>query len=111
MFDDREAQSGAAAVAAARGIDTVEALGQAGQMERIDPVALVAHLKHGVPAIRSEAGRMLRLIEELMALSRIEADRYRAPSDKVNLGAIVAVAIGDCGELTRERGAVVAQIA
>ena len=57
--------------------------------------------------IRGEAGRMLRLIEELMALSRIEADRYRAPSERVDLGAIVAVAIGDCGELTRERRAVV----
>ena len=58
--------------------------------------------------IRGEAGRMLRLIEELMALSRIEADRFRAPSEQVDLGAIVAVAIGDCGELTRECGAVVA---
>ena len=58
--------------------------------------------------IRGEAGRMLRLIEELMALSRIEADRFVAPSERVDLGAIVAVAIGDCGELSRERGAVVA---
>ena len=58
--------------------------------------------------IRGEAGRMLRLIEELMALSRIEADRFRVPSEQVDLGAIVMVAIGDCGELMRERGAAVA---
>ena len=57
--------------------------------------------------IRSEAGRMLRLIEELMALSRIEADRYRVPADRVDLAAIVAAALGDLGELVRERAAAV----
>ena len=57
--------------------------------------------------IGSEARRMLRLIEELMALSRIEADRYRAPSDQVDLGAIVELAIDDCGELCRERQGII----
>ena len=58
--------------------------------------------------IGGEARRMLRLIEELMALSRIEADRYRAPNEPADLGAIVDLAISDCGELCRERGAIVA---
>ncbi len=57
--------------------------------------------------IRSEAGRMLRLIEDLMALSRIEADRFRAPSERIDLAAIVDLAIGDCGELSRERDAAI----
>ena len=57
--------------------------------------------------IGSEARRMLRLIEELMVLSRIEADRYRAPSEQVDLGAIVELAIGDCGELCRERQGII----
>ena len=57
--------------------------------------------------IRSEAGRMLRLIEDLMALSRIEADRFRTPSEQVDLGAAIDLAIGDCGELVRERGATI----
>ena len=39
--------------------------------------------------IRSEARRMLRIIEDLMGLSRIEADRFVAPTQKVSLGEIV----------------------
>ncbi|MEO7410123.1 MAG: ATP-binding protein [Sphingomicrobium sp.] len=58
--------------------------------------------------IRSEAGRMLRLIEDLMALSRIEADRFRAPGEQVDLGIIVDLAIGDCGELSHRSGAAIA---
>jgi two-component system phosphate regulon sensor histidine kinase PhoR len=52
-----------------------------------------------------EAARMLRLIEQLMGLSRIEADRYRAPSEPVDLPAIVKQAIDDCGEFARRRRA------
>jgi two-component system phosphate regulon sensor histidine kinase PhoR len=34
--------------------------------------------------IRSEARRMLRVVEDLMSLSRIEADRFVAPRDRVS---------------------------
>ena len=57
--------------------------------------------------ILTEARRMLRLIEELMSLSRIEAGRFITPTEKLDLGDIVAVAISDTAELARECGAAV----
>ena len=45
--------------------------------------------------IRDEAGRMLRIVEDLMSLSRIEADRYLAPSDSVPVPELVATAIAN----------------
>ncbi len=43
--------------------------------------------------IRSEARRMLRIVEDLMSLSRIEADRFNAPSDVVDLAEVARLAI------------------
>ena len=43
--------------------------------------------------IRGEAQRMLRIIEDLMGLSRIEAGRFVAPSERVNVGEVVARAV------------------
>ena len=39
--------------------------------------------------IRAEARRMLRIIEDLMGLSRIEADRFVAPTENVSLAEVV----------------------
>jgi two-component system phosphate regulon sensor histidine kinase PhoR len=47
--------------------------------------------------IRDEARRMLRIIEDLMSLSRIEADRFLAPSERVEIGEIVQVALANAG--------------
>ena len=43
--------------------------------------------------IRGEAKRMLRIIEDLMSLSRIEAGRFVAPGERVSIGEIVARAV------------------
>lgn len=43
--------------------------------------------------IRSEAKRMLRIIEDLMSLSRVEADRFVAPTDKVAIASILGSAV------------------
>ena len=43
--------------------------------------------------IRSEARRMLRIIEDLMGLSRIEADRFVSPRDIVAVGEVVQSAV------------------
>jgi two-component system phosphate regulon sensor histidine kinase PhoR len=43
--------------------------------------------------IRTEATRMLRIIEDLMSLSRIEADRFVTPSDTVALASILESAV------------------
>lgn len=42
--------------------------------------------------IRDEARRMLRIIEDLMSLSRIQADRFLAPSEAVSLEEVVGTA-------------------
>ena len=43
--------------------------------------------------IRDESRRMLRIIEDLMSLSRIEADRFVAPSDRVSIGDVIKTSI------------------
>ena len=56
--------------------------------------------------IRNEARRMLRIVEDLMSLSRIEADRFVVPSESVDIAAVIedsianaapARAAADCG--------------
>jgi two-component system phosphate regulon sensor histidine kinase PhoR len=47
--------------------------------------------------IRDEARRMLRIIEDLMSLSRIEADRFVAPGEKVDVADIVGAALANAG--------------
>lgn len=53
--------------------------------------------------IRDEARRMLRIIEDLMSLSRIEADRFLAPSERVDVGEIVNAAVSIHGHLRGKR--------
>lgn len=45
--------------------------------------------------IRDEARRMLRIVEDLMSLSRIEAERFRSPDEKVDLAAVIAESVGN----------------
>ena len=49
--------------------------------------------------IRDEGKRMLRIIEDLMSLSRIEADRFVAPDERVELKDVVDAAIANAGHL------------
>ena len=49
--------------------------------------------------IRSEAERMLRIIEDLMSLSRIEAGRFLTPSERVPVGEVVASAVDNAGRV------------
>jgi two-component system phosphate regulon sensor histidine kinase PhoR len=53
--------------------------------------------------IRDEARRMLRIIEDLMSLSRIEADRFVAPGERVEIVDIVETAVGNAGHLRGKR--------
>jgi two-component system phosphate regulon sensor histidine kinase PhoR len=53
--------------------------------------------------IRDEARRMLRIIEDLMSLSRIEADRFVVPGETVSLTEIIESAVASAGLV---RGAV-----
>ena len=49
--------------------------------------------------IRDEARRMLRIIEDLMSLSRIEADRFVVPGETVDVAEVVNTAIANAGHL------------
>lgn len=54
--------------------------------------------------IRHEAGRMLRIIEDLMSLSRIEADRFLVPDEEVDVREIVDVAVSNAAYMLSARG-------
>jgi len=54
--------------------------------------------------IRGEARRMLRIVEDLMSLSRIEADRFNPPEDSVDLAEVVRLAIDHAAPLLEQRG-------
>ncbi|MEO8175024.1 MAG: ATP-binding protein [Sphingomicrobium sp.] len=49
--------------------------------------------------IRGEAKRMLRIIEDLMSLSRIEAGRFVAPGGSVAIGEVAASAVDSAAHL------------
>ena len=49
--------------------------------------------------IRDEAQRMLRIIEDLMSLSRIEADRFIAPAENVSIADVVESAVASAGQM------------
>jgi two-component system phosphate regulon sensor histidine kinase PhoR len=53
--------------------------------------------------IRDEARRMLRIIEDLMSLSRIEADRFVAPSERVDVPALINAALANVGNVRATR--------
>jgi two-component system phosphate regulon sensor histidine kinase PhoR len=53
----------------------------------------------------NEARRMQRLIDDLMSLSRIEAEKYRAPDTSVDLGDLTAQVRGELAALSPDRAA------
>ena len=53
--------------------------------------------------IRDEARRMLRIIEDLMSLSRIEADRFVVPTDTVSIREVVETAVANTGLVAGSR--------
>ncbi|MES2905255.1 MAG: ATP-binding protein [Pseudomonadota bacterium] len=61
--------------------------------------------------IHTESARMLRIIEDLMGLSRIEADRFVAPRDEIDLIAIARIAAQQTAALCERKGCVVEVVA
>ncbi|WP_447728905.1 ATP-binding protein [Sphingomonas koreensis] len=53
----------------------------------------------------NEARRMQRLIDDLMSLSRIEAEKYRAPDDSVDLPELIDEVQAELAALSPERAA------
>jgi two-component system, OmpR family, phosphate regulon sensor histidine kinase PhoR len=65
---------------------------------------LPADLRHNFGrTIRDEARRMLRIIEDLMSLSRIEADRFVAPDEQVDIEGIIALAVSNADHVLANR--------
>lgn len=56
-------------------------------------------------AMGNEAQRMLRVVEDLMSLSRIEADRFVVPADRLDLGDLAAIAVERARPLAEQRNA------
>ena len=54
--------------------------------------------------IQSEARRMLGIVEDLMSLSRIEADRYRTPDERIDLGDVARIAVEHAVSVAARRG-------
>jgi two-component system phosphate regulon sensor histidine kinase PhoR len=54
--------------------------------------------------VHDEARRMQRLVEDLISLSRIEAERFSPPRDALDLGRLVRDAIAGVHALAEERG-------
>ena len=54
--------------------------------------------------IHGEARRMLRIVEDLMSLSRIEAGRFDLPADVVDLAEVARLAIDHSSALAARRG-------
>ena len=57
--------------------------------------------------ILGEARRMLRIVEDLMSLSRIEADRFLHPRDAIDLGELARLAADNVTPLMERRGCVI----
>lgn len=55
-------------------------------------------------SIHDEARRMLRIVEDLMSLSRIEADRFVLPAGRVNVAEIVRLSAENGRHLAESRG-------
>ena len=58
------------------------------------PIPLL-DLKQQYATIRDEAGRMLGIIEDLMSLSRIEADRFVVPEDRVDIADVIRASVAN----------------
>jgi two-component system phosphate regulon sensor histidine kinase PhoR len=54
--------------------------------------------------IQDEARRMLRIVEDLMSLSRIEAGRFELPSERIDLGNIVRRSSDDAQREAERQG-------
>ncbi|MEP7315932.1 MAG: ATP-binding protein [Sphingomicrobium sp.] len=67
------------------------------------PLDEKARVRFGA-TIHNEAARMLRIIEDLMGLSRIEADRFVAPRDVIDLTAIAHIAVQQTAVLAERKG-------
>jgi len=77
-------------------------IGYAETLAEVGPVDEEMRARFGA-TIEVEARRMLRIVEDLMSLSRIEADRFRPPEEQVDLAEVARIAIENAAPLLDRR--------
>jgi two-component system phosphate regulon sensor histidine kinase PhoR len=70
------------------------------QADEIDP----ATRERFLAVVHDEARRMQRVVEDLISLSRIEAEKFTAPTEAVELGALIEQAAQSARRMAEERG-------
>ena len=78
-------------------------LGYAETLADDDDVDRDSRMRFG-QTIRTEARRMLRIIEDLMGLSRIEADRFVAPTESIAIVDLARSAVEQCQPAAKAAG-------
>ena len=78
-------------------------IGYAETLNEEGPVDEATRRRFGL-TVETEARRMLRIVEDLMSLSRIEADRFRPPDELVDLTEVARIAIENAAPLLDRRG-------
>jgi two-component system phosphate regulon sensor histidine kinase PhoR len=78
-------------------------IGYAETLAEDGPVDDALRMRFGA-TIHGEARRMLRIVEDLMSLSRIEAGRFDLPEDIVDLAEVARLAIDHSAHLAARRG-------
>ena len=82
-------------------------IGFAETLAEDEPIDDALRVRFGA-TIHSEARRMLRIVEDLMSLSRIEAGRFDLPAETVDLAAVARLAIDHSAALAARRGCAIA---
>ena len=70
------------------------------QDAEIDP----ATRERFLAVVHDEARRMQRVVEDLISLSRIEAEKFTAPTEAIDLGPLIEQAASSAGRMADERG-------
>ena len=78
-------------------------LGYAETLADDDDVDRDSRMRFG-QTIRTEARRMLRIIEDLMGLSRIEADRFVVPTEAISIVDLAKSAVEQCQPAAKSAG-------
>src|SRR6476469_6307890 len=73
------------------------------QADEIDP----ATRERFLTVVHDEARRMQRVVEDLISLSRIEAEKFSAPTDAVALEPLIDHAIESARRMAEERGSII----
>ena len=73
------------------------------QNDEIDPITRERFLS----VVHEEARRMQRVVEDLISLSRIEAEKFTEPTDAIDLGPLIEQAVENARRIAAERNSAI----